>query len=79
MALHASETAVSKSLHTLEAIIIIHKIRKGWSESQECSQWAVFTLIWRHKLKTKLRIDSRENHDASIYFPALASTEHKLI
>ncbi len=40
---------VSKSLHTLEHKIIIHNIRKGWSELQGCSQWTVFTLIWRHK------------------------------
>ncbi len=40
---------VSKSLHTLEPKIIIYKIRKGWSELQGCSQWAVFTLISCHK------------------------------
>ncbi len=37
---------VSRSLHTLDPEIINHKIRKGWSVSQECSQWTVFTLIW---------------------------------
>ncbi len=35
MALHALEMLVSKSLRTLEPKIIIHKIRKGWSELQE--------------------------------------------
>ncbi len=44
-----STLLVSKSLHTLEPKIIIHKIRKGWSELQGCSQWAVFTLISCHK------------------------------
>ncbi len=40
---------VSKSLHILEPKIIIHKFGKGWSDLQESSQWAVFTLISHHK------------------------------
>ncbi len=97
MALRALETATP-----LELEIIIYKVWKSWGELQECSQWAVFTLISLHKsrgastfenlhysvectnallrehlsvrlktslelhllLKTKLRIDSRENRDA---------------
>ncbi len=97
----------SCSLHTFrEPKIIIHKVRKVWSELQGYSRWAVFTLISYHKsilsrgvitfnctsallrermsvrlksrlerhllLKTKLRIDYRDNRDAFVIDPWVA-------
>ncbi len=65
---------VSKSLHTLEPKIIIHKIRKGWSELQECSQWALFTLISHHKSILswgKIWLGRTHKHSSALFFMSI--------